>query len=75
MSNLEFNTYLIEHPAFAARIVLLPLYDPELYQENLRLSKKYLKSNQKVIYIKITELASPAKSRIKKPILKKGVNE
>jgi len=37
MLNLEFNKYLIEHTAFAARIpkdariVLLPLYDPELH--------------------------------------------
>ncbi len=80
MLNLEFNKYLIEHPAFAARIptgariVLLPLYDPDLYQENLRLSKKYLESNQKVIYIKIAELAPTPKSKIKKSILERSVD-
>jgi hypothetical protein len=79
--NLEFNKYLIEHPSFAmripkgARIALLPLYDPELYQENLRLSKIHLESGQKVVYIKISELAPPPKSRIRKPILEKNINE
>ena len=78
--NLEFNKYLIEHPTFearipkGARIVLLPLYDPELYKENLRLSKKYLESNQKVLYIKIGELAPPPKSRIRKPVLEKTLD-
>jgi hypothetical protein len=78
--NIEFNKYLIEHPAFAARIpngariVLLPLYDPELYQENLRLSKKYLELNQKVLYIKIGELAPPQKSRIRKPTMEQSID-
>ena len=80
MLNLEFNKYMIEHPGFAARIpkgariVLLPLYDPDLYQENIRLAKKYLESDQKVIYIKIAELAPPPKSRIRKPILEKTID-
>lgn len=78
--NLEFNKYLIEHPSFAARIpngariVLLTLYDSELYQENLRLSKKYLEANQKVLYIKIGELAPPPKSRIRKPVLEQSID-
>jgi hypothetical protein len=80
MLNIEFNKYLIEHPAFAARIpkgariVLLPLYDSELYQENLKLSKKYLESNQQVLYIKIGELAPPPKSRIRKPVMEKNID-
>ncbi len=70
----------MEHPAFAARIpngariVLLPLYDTEPYQENLRLSKKYLETNQRVVYIKIGELAPPPKARILKPILEQKID-
>jgi len=79
--NLEFNKYLVEHPSFAARIpkgariVLLPLYNHDLYQENLRLAKKQLESGQQLNYIKISELAPPAKSRIKKPILETSITE
>ncbi len=72
---LEFDKYLIEHPALiekipqGADVVLLPEYDRELYEANMRLARKRAKEGEKVVFVRIKKLAPPAKSRLIRPRL------
>jgi len=69
---VEFDKYLIDHPELAAKIpngstlVLLPEYDRELYQANLKLAQKKIDKGEKVVFVRIKTLA-PARSRIVRP--------
>ncbi|MGE0681398.1 MAG: DUF5647 family protein [Candidatus Binatia bacterium] len=73
----EFNKYLIEHPEFAEQIpdeavvVLLPADDPELCQENLRLTEANKSiddaPNRPVVHVRTECLAPPPPSRLVNP--------
>lgn len=73
----EFNKYLLEHPEFAEQIpdeavvVLLPADDPELCQENLRLTESNEDiddvPNRPVVHVRIERLAPPPPSRLVNP--------
>lgn len=71
----EFDKYLIENPDFAEKIpdnalvVLLPQYDPELCEENLKIAKRRVEGIHPIIFIRIEKLAPPPKSRIITPQL------
>ena len=69
---VEFDKYLVEHPEVLDKIpnkstvVLLPEYDRELHQANLKLAKRSIANGEKVIFVRIKKLA-PLKSRIIRP--------
>ncbi len=71
----EFERYIHEHPSFAERIpygaevVLLPTYDKELREYNLRNSKINAESGRPVVHIEIDRLR-PRRSQIVKPRMK-----
>jgi hypothetical protein len=70
---VEFDKYLIEHPALiekipqGAYVVLLPEYDPELFRANMRLARKRIKEGEKVVFVRVEKLAPPPKSRLIRP--------
>jgi hypothetical protein len=70
----EFEQYILEHPRFAERIpygaevVLLPTYDKELREYNLRNSKINVEPGRPVVHIEIDRLR-PRRSLIVKPKL------
>lgn len=72
----EFDRYVLEHPRFAERIpfgaevVLLPTYDRELREYNLRNATLDNESSHPIVYIEISQLR-PRRSLIVKPKLKK----
>ncbi len=71
----EFEQYIIEHPRFAekiphgAQVVLLPTYDKELREYNLRNVKINAEPDRPVVHIEISRLR-PRRSLIVKPKLK-----
>jgi hypothetical protein len=71
----EFEQYIIEHPRFAERIpygaqvVLLPTYDKELRNYNLRNAQINAEPGRPVVHIEIDRLR-PRRSQIVKPRLK-----
>ena len=71
----EFNRYVLEHPEVAKRIpkdamvVILPEYDQELSEENLKIAKAKREKNQPMILVKVKRLAPARKSRLVKPLL------
>jgi hypothetical protein len=71
----EFEQYILEHPRFAERIpygaqvVLLPTYDKELREYNLRNSQINPEPGRPVVHIEIDRLR-PRRSQIVKPRLK-----
>jgi len=66
----EFSRYLFEHPEFeeqipaAAEIVLLPEFDLDLKDHNLKLGRKLEETGAKVTYIRISRLRSKTLSSI-----------
>ncbi|MDZ7362433.1 MAG: hypothetical protein ONB46_17175 [candidate division KSB1 bacterium] len=72
---LEFSRYVLEHPRFAERIpygaqvVLLPTYDKELREYNLRNAQINAETGRPVVHIEIDRLR-PRRSQIVKPRLK-----
>jgi len=68
----EFSRYLFEHPEMEekipmdAEIILLPEFDAELKEFNLRLGKSIETDGGKVIYISIKEIRPKVLSRIGK---------
>jgi hypothetical protein len=64
--SLEFSRYLFEHPEIedkiprGAQIVLLPEFDEELKDSNLKIARQQRQEGQPVVYV-----------RIKEPLLKK----
>lgn len=69
---VEFDKYLVDHPELAGKIpngstvVLLPEYDKELYKANLKLAQKKIDRGEKIVFVRIKNLA-PARSRIIRP--------
>lgn len=75
----EFDRYVLEHPAFAEKIpldglvVLLPKYDRELRNYNLRVAEKHREPGQPVVYVEIDGI-KPQKSRLVRPKMKATEN-
>jgi hypothetical protein len=73
--SFEFDCYLFGHPKFAeqipdnALVVLLPKFDKELREYNLRVAKKNQEPNQPVVMVDIESLR-PQRSRLVRPRLK-----
>ena len=71
----EFNRYVLEHPEVSKRIpkeaivVILPEYDQELAEENLKIAKAKREKNQPMILIRVKRLAPARKSRLVKHVL------
>lgn len=69
---VEFDKYMIDHPEIIDKIpdkssmVFLPEYDRELYQANLKLARKRIAEGEKIVFVRIKNLAPP-KSRIIRP--------
>jgi hypothetical protein len=68
----EFSRYLFEHPEIEgkipidAEIILLPEFDEELKEFNLRLGKNIEADGDRVVYISIKEIRPKTLSRIEK---------
>lgn len=68
----EFSRYIFEHPdtekmiPIGSEIILLPEYDKELKEFNLKLGKEMETEGEKVVYIKIMGIRPKALSRIEK---------
>src|SRR3990170_5190599 len=68
----EFSRYLFEHPGIEenipvnAEIILLPEFDKELKEFNLKIGKDIEAEGGKVIYIKIINIRPKTLSRIEK---------
>lgn len=68
----EFEQYIVEHPRFAekipygAQVVLLPAYDQELREYNLRNARINAEPERPVVHIEISTLR-PRRSLIVKP--------
>jgi len=71
----EFNRYVLEHPEIAERIpknalvVILPEYDKELAEENLKTARARKEKDQPMLLVKAKKLAPERKSRLVKPEL------
>jgi hypothetical protein len=71
----EFDRYILEHPRFAekipsrAEIVLLPTYDRQLREYNLRNAQVNTEPDRQMVYIEINRLR-PRRSLIVRPKLK-----
>lgn len=68
----EFSRYIFEHPdiekmiPIGSEIILLPEYDKELKEFNLKLGKEIETEGEKVVYIKIMDIRPKTLSRIEK---------
>lgn len=75
----EFSRYVLEHPRFAERIpygaevALLPAYDRELREYNLRNAAINNEPGRPIVYIEINRLR-PRRSLIVKPKFKNAAN-
>jgi len=71
----EFNRYVLEHPEIAERIpknalvVILPEYDKNLAEENLKIANSRKENDQPMLLVKVKKLAPERKSRLIKPQL------
>jgi CRISPR/Cas system-associated protein Csm6 len=69
----EFSRYVLEHPEVAKRIpkdaivVILPEYDQELAEENLRIARARREKAQPMVLVRVKRLAQVRKSRLVKP--------
>ena len=68
----EFSRYLFEHPEIEEKIssgeeiILLPEFDKELKEYNLKLGKEIETEGGKVIYLKINSIKPKTLSRLEK---------
>ncbi|GMT47041.1 MAG: hypothetical protein IEMM0007_0607 [bacterium] len=68
----EFSRYIFDHPEMEEKIpidteiILLPGFDKELKEYNLRLGKDMESKGEKVVYILIKDMRPKALSRIEK---------
>lgn len=75
----EFSRYIFEHPEiqneipFDAEIILLPEYDLEHKEFNLKIGKKVENEGGKVVYVIIKSMRPKALSRIEEIELKVAV--
>ena len=66
----EFSRYLFEHPEIEEKIssdseiILLPDFDKELKDYNLKLGKEMESKGEKVVYLKIKNMRPKVLSRI-----------
>ena len=66
----EFSRYLFEHPEIeekissGSEIILLPDFDKELKDYNLKLGKEMESKGEKVVYLKIKNMRPKVLSRI-----------
>ncbi|MFH1701930.1 MAG: DUF5647 family protein [Nitrospirota bacterium] len=66
----EFSKYIIEHPEIdeilteEKVIILLPEFDPELRDFNLKMAKDIEAEGGKVLYIKVKQLSPKVTSRL-----------
>lgn len=71
----EFSRYVLEHPEVAKRlpkeaiVVILPDYDQELAEENLKIAKARREKNQPMVFVRVKRLAPARKSRLVRPKL------
>jgi hypothetical protein len=69
----EFSRYVLEHPEVAKRIpkdavvVILPEYDQELAEENLKIAKSRREKDLPLVLVKVKKLAPVRKSRLVRP--------
>lgn len=69
----EFSRYVLEHPEVGERIpkdaivVILPEYDQELAEENIKMAKAGKEKNQPMVLVRVKRLAPMRKSRLVKP--------
>ena len=67
---IEFDRYVLENPDFldkipdGAEIVFLPEDDPELCEENIRLSRVHREEGRPIVVIKIEKLETPRSSLV-----------
>ena len=78
--SVEFSRYLFEHSEIETKIpvdseiILLPEFDKELKEFNLKLGKDIEANNGKVIYVVIKNIRPKILSRIEKIELDPAVN-
>lgn len=71
----EFSRYILEHPEVAEQIpkeaivVILPEYDQDLAEENLKIAKARKEKDQPMMIVRVKKLAPVRKSRLVEPIL------
>lgn len=69
----EFSRYVLEHPEVAKHIpkdsivVILPEYDQELAEENLKIARARREKDQPMVLVRVKRLAPVRKSRLVKP--------
>jgi hypothetical protein len=68
--SLEFSRYILEHPELdeqipqEAVIVLLPDFDKRLKAFNLKIAQELQQQGEKVVYLRVKELAAKRTSRL-----------
>jgi len=71
----EFSRYVMENPEVANRIpkdalvVILPEYDQELAEENLKIAETKREKDQPMVLVRVKRLAPERKSRLIKPTI------
>ena len=69
----EFSRYLLGYPEVAeqipknAIIVIIPEYDKDLAEENLKIARSQREKNQPMVLVRVKKLAPERKSRLIKP--------
>ncbi len=68
--SIEFSKYVLEHPEMEdllteeTVVVLLPEFDTELRDFNLRMAKEIESEGGKVLYVKVKQIAPKISSRL-----------
>lgn len=68
--SIEFSKYVLEHPEMEdllteeTVVVLLPEFDTELRDFNLRMAKEIESEGGKVLYVKVKQMAPKISSRL-----------
>ena len=68
--SIEFSKYVLEHPEMEdllteeTVVVLLPEFDTELKDFNLRMAKEIESEGGKVLYVKVKQIAPKISSRL-----------
>lgn len=68
--SIEFSKYVLEHPEMddllteETVVVLLPEFDTELRDFNLRMAKEIENEGGKVLYVKVKQMAPKISSRL-----------
>jgi len=68
--SIEFSKYILEHPEMddllteETVVVLLPEFDAELRDFNLRMAKEIESQGGKILYVKVKQMAPKIASRL-----------